>query len=97
MASRSDHDEALRLAPETPGRVVTYGDFSLGNLLFDAAGGVMGCIDVGRLGVADPYQDIAVLWQNLREFGAEGLLEATLAYPLDPARLQFHRCLDELF
>lgn len=89
--------ETEALAPERLERVVTHGDFSLGNILFDGAGAVTGCIDVGRLGVADPYQDIAILWQNLTEFGAEGLLEAELGHAFDEQRLRFHRCLDELF
>jgi aminoglycoside 3'-phosphotransferase I len=88
------------LAPVDPDRAVTHGDFSLGNILFDAAGRVTGCIDVGRAGVADPYQDIAILWQNLAEFGAKWpamlLRELGIAAP-DERRLQFHRCLDELF
>lgn len=92
--------ETERLAPAKPDRVVTHGDFSLGNILFDADGAVTGLIDVGRCGVADPYQDIAVLWQNLGEFGpaAQALLvEALEMAVLDEQRLAFHRCLDELF
>lgn len=91
-------DEASRLAPESPGRVVTHGDFSLGNFVFDEAGEVVGCIDMGRLGVADPYQDITILWNNLREFGtgAAELLSWELGIA-DERRLRFHLCLDELF
>lgn len=92
--------EAEALAGCATGRVVTHGDFSLGNLLFDGAGAVSGCIDVGRLGVADPYQDIAIFWQNLDDHGAEAqatfLRAIGIAAP-DAARLTFHRLLDELF
>jgi aminoglycoside 3'-phosphotransferase-1 len=88
------------LSPARPERVVTHGDFSLGNILFDDAGQVTGCIDVGRAGVADPYQDIAILCRNLSEFGPDWptmlLRELGIAAP-DARRLQFHRCLDELF
>lgn len=80
-------------------RVVTHGDFSLDNVFLEN-GRVTGCLDVGRLGVADPYQDVAILWNNLSEFG-HGLQEAWLsAYglmPPDTARLAFHCCLDEFF
>lgn len=81
-------------------RVVTHGDFSLGNLLFDEDGAVTGCIDVGRLGVADPYQDIAIFWQNLGDYGGDAqarfLRALGIATP-DEQRLRFHRLLDELF
>lgn len=86
--------------PPSDDRVVTHGDFSLGNLLLDEAGRVTGCIDVGRLGVADRYQDIAILWQNLAEYGAAAQAAFLAAYGVatpDEARLTFHRCLDELF
>lgn len=89
-----------RLAPCVSGRVVTHGDCSLGNLLMDAEGRVTGCIDVGRLGIADPYQDIAILWQNLGDWGsaAQATFLAKLGIDeVDERRLSFHRCLDELF
>jgi aminoglycoside 3'-phosphotransferase I len=92
--------EAEALAPAVRGRVVTHGDWSLGNLLLDEHGEVTGCIDLGRLGVADPYQDLAVMWQNLAAFGSEAQRTFLDAYGLgevDEARLGFHRCLDELF
>lgn len=80
-------------------RVVTHGDFSLGNILMQN-GHVVGCIDVGRAGVADPYQDLAILANNLSDFGAD--LEQQLfqsygqAVP-DAQRMTFHLCLDEFF
>jgi aminoglycoside 3'-phosphotransferase-1 len=50
--------------------------------------------------VADPYQDIAIFWQNLDDHGAEAqatfLRAIGIAAP-DAARLTFHRLLDELF
>lgn len=92
------HTEAI--APLQSERVVTHGDFSLGNILFDEAGQVAACIDVGGAGVADPYQDIAIPWRNLSDFGVEWpamlLLELGIAAH-DERRLQFHRCLDEMF
>lgn len=88
------------IAPSARGRVVTHGDFSLGNLMLDAAGRATGCIDVGRLGTADAYQDIAILWNNLDDHGAEAqrsFLREMGIGEVDAARLDFHRCLDELF
>jgi aminoglycoside 3'-phosphotransferase I len=92
--------EARSLAPAERGRVVTHGDWSLGNLLLDDAGAVTGCIDLGRMGLADPYQDLAIMWQNLDEFGGEAqraFLDAYGVGEVHERRLRFHRCLDELF
>lgn len=92
--------EVERLAPATRSGVVTHGDFSLGNLILDDEMRVTGCIDLGRVGVADPYQDIAILWQNLSDFGGAAqrrFLGAIGVEEPDLDRLTFHRCLDELF
>lgn len=92
-------DELATLLPLSSDRVVTHGDFSLDNILIDH-GVVTGCIDLGRVGVADRYQDLAILWNCLGEF--DPTLQALLfdAYALagfDPAKLHFHLLLDELF
>ncbi|UVO49337.1 aminoglycoside 3'-phosphotransferase [Sphingomonas sp. SUN019] len=92
-------DELVAMLPIAADRVVTHGDFSMGNLLFDD-GRVTGCIDVGRVGVADRYQDLAIFWQNLAEHGTEFQSAFLRAYgidTIDPDRLRFHCCLDELF
>lgn len=79
-------------------RVVTHGDFSTGNIFLDAEGRVTGMIDVGRLGVADRYQDLAILWNNLEEYGLGAeLLRAYGEAEPDETRLRFHLLLDELF
>lgn len=92
-------DDLCALLPFARDPVVTHGDYSMGNLLFDG-GHIAGCIDVGRLGVADRYQDLAIFWQNLGEF-APDLQEPFLRIygldAIDPQRLRFHRLLDELF
>ena len=85
--------------PLTPDPVVTHGDFSLDNLLIHD-GEVVGCIDVGRAGIADRYQDLAILWNCLGEFGASLRERLFLQYGLptpDQRKLQFHLLLDELF
>ncbi|MDT9001442.1 APH(3') family aminoglycoside O-phosphotransferase [Paucibacter sp. APW11] len=100
--------QALRptlLSPEgcehaDEGLVLTHGDYSLDNLLLDEQGHITGLIDLGRLGLADRYQDLAILWNCLAEFGP-GLQELMwasygIASP-DSARLEFHLCLDEMF
>ncbi|MBK1664469.1 APH(3') family aminoglycoside O-phosphotransferase [Rhodospirillum rubrum] len=88
-----------KLLPLSPDRVVTHGDFSLDNLLIEKDE-VVGCIDVGRLGIADRYQDIAILWNCLGEFGPDlqtKLLEAYGIGEPDRDKLLFHLLLDELF
>ncbi|WP_088182419.1 APH(3')-I family aminoglycoside O-phosphotransferase [Sphingobium sp. Z007] len=92
-------DAMNALLPFAPDPVVTHGDFSLDNLLM-ADGAVVGCIDVGRVGIADRYQDIAILWNCLGEFDAplqRRFLEQYGMHDLDHAKLQFHLMLDEFF
>jgi aminoglycoside 3'-phosphotransferase I len=87
------------LLPLAPDPVVTHGDYSLDNILLER-GRVTGCIDVGRLGVADRYQDIAVMWNCLGEFGADLQQRFLRRYGIDrpdERRLRFHLLLDELF
>lgn len=91
-----ERDMAAGLALE---RVVTHGDFSLGNVLVHD-GQVTGVIDVGRVGVADPYQDLAILHDNLAEFGTHAQQALWRSYGIecpDEARLVAHLRLDELF
>ncbi len=88
-----------QLLPINADLVVTHGDFSLDNIFLDESGAVMGCIDVGRAGVADRYQDLAILWNCLREFDP-ALAEAMFAaYGVEPDRhkIELHLVLDEFF
>ncbi len=91
--------ELMALLPLAPDPVVTHGDFSLDNILLQG-GEAIGCIDVGRVGIADRWQDLAVLWHCLGEFDAS-LRDTLLAtYGLsaaDERKLRFHLLLDELF
>lgn len=92
-------DELAGMLPIATDRVVTHGDFSMGNLLFHE-GRVSGCIDVGRAGVADRHQDLAIYWHNLGEHGPDFQAAFLRTYGIDLVdhdRLHFHRCLDELF
>jgi aminoglycoside 3'-phosphotransferase-1 len=63
-------------------------------------GAVVGCIDAGRVGIADRYQDLAILWSCLGEFDPrlqDRLLERYGIADRDQAKMQFHLMLDELF
>jgi aminoglycoside 3'-phosphotransferase-1 len=91
--------QMLAILPMNFDRVVTHGDFSLGNILIEN-GSVAGCVDVGRAGAADPYQDLAILWHNLGEFGGNLQMHLFRAYGIaepDLPKIQFHLCLDEFF
>jgi len=97
-SARAVWDEMLAALPSRFDRVVTHGDFSLDNL-FVANGEVVGCIDLGRVGVADRWQDLAILWHSLAGFGEAAAAAMLAAYgtALDQARLDFHLRLDEFF
>lgn len=72
---------------------------SLDNLLI-CEGEVAGCIDVGRTGIADRYQDLAILWNRLGEFDSllqERFFQQYGITDMDLCKLQFHLMLDELF
>lgn len=93
--------KTLRAKPALhQGVVLTHGDYSLDNVLLDERGQVTGLIDLGRVGLADPYQDLAILWNCLEEFGADLQQQMWAAYGIqtpDAERLQFYLCLDEMF
>lgn len=92
-------DAMQALLPLAPDPVVTHGDFSLDNLIIQG-GDVVGCIDVGRAGIADRYQDLAIAWNCLGEFGPALQQRFLARYGIDQVdrrRLQFHLLLDELF
>lgn len=87
------------LCPFEPDPVVTHGDFSLDNVLL-ADGGRVGCIDVGRAGIADRYQDLAIAWHCLKEFGPALQQRLLSSYGIerpDLGKIRFHLLLDELF
>jgi streptomycin 3"-kinase len=95
----------VRLAQERAQLVVCHGDLCLPNILVDpATGQVTGLIDLGRLGTADPYGDIALLLATARETWSDEAMvrradeEFAEIYgtELDPERLDFYLRLDPL-
>lgn len=90
------YQRLLAERPPDEDLVVAHGDFTPSNVL---GGGLL--IDVGGLGVADRYRDLALVERDLREdFGTEELSAFYAAYGLaepDRRRLDYYRLLDELF
>jgi aminoglycoside 3'-phosphotransferase-1 len=92
-------DEMTAELPLAEDRVVTHGDYSLDNILIED-GRVTGCIDVGRLGVGDRYQDLAILGNCLGEFDAALQAQLFRDYGIaepDRAKLRVFSNLDEFF
>lgn len=88
------------LLPLSPDLVFTHGDYSLDKVLLYAARQVTGFIDLGRLGVAARYQDLAICWNCLAEFGELAQRAFMQAYGIaepDERKLAAHLCLDEFF
>jgi aminoglycoside phosphotransferase len=88
--------------PATEDLVFTHGDYCLPNILINAERtGISGFIDLGRAGVADRYQDLALAARSLTyNFGPgwEPLLwEAYGLASVDAAKLEYYVLLDELF
>jgi streptomycin 3"-kinase len=94
-----------RLAEEEADLVVCHGDLCLPNVIIDPATyAVTGLIDLGRLGRADRYADIALLlgnsrgtWTDEREaIAADNVFADGYGAILSAARRQFYLCLDAL-
>lgn len=99
MTAQAVWDQMTALMPLVADTVVTHGDYSLDNLIL-RDGAVVGCIDVGRVGLADRYQDLAIAWNGLAEFGRplqERFLKSYGIDQLDERKLNFHLMLDEFF
>ncbi|MCA9739050.1 MAG: aminoglycoside 3'-phosphotransferase [Gemmatimonadetes bacterium] len=94
--SAADALERLwRTRPATEAAVVCHGDFCLPNVVLTESGDA-GFVDLGELGVADPWWDLAVAtWSldwNLGP-GYETLFLDTYGAAPDPARRTFYRLL----
>ena len=88
--------------------VLTHGDFCLPNIFFDGDN-VSGYIDLGKCGVADRYQDIALCYRSLK-YNAEGVYGGEVYEGIDPEmlfeyleiepdweKMKYYLLLDELF
>ncbi|NYI95166.1 streptomycin 3'-kinase [Streptomonospora nanhaiensis] len=72
LLARLEPQVERRLAQEAADAVVCHGDLCLPNIVLDPETlRVAGFIDLGRLGRADPYADLALLFATARERWAE--------------------------
>lgn len=69
--------------------VLSHGDFCLPNL-FAEAGRVTGFIDLGRMGTADRWQDLALAYRSLKH-NFEGVYSGGKRYEGFPPKLLFER------
>lgn len=79
--------------------VFTHGDFCVPNVILDH-GRLSGFVDWGNAGVADRYQDLALLSRSVIDnFGAEYEESVFKIYGIEPDRekIRFYRLIDEFF
>ncbi len=93
-------EKLLQLVPHEQHLVFTHGDYCMDNI-FVNNGELSGLIDLGRAGIADMYQDIALAIRSIRhELGME--YEALFCQEygldnLDQDKVDFYILLDEFF
>ena len=92
--------QLLKSRPAAEDLVVTHGDACLPNVLVSGEY-VEGFVDVGRSGIADRHQDLALACRSLRRNAGEAMAEHFLdTYGrdlVDSAKLAYYQVLDELF
>jgi aminoglycoside phosphotransferase len=95
--------ELLGTQPKTEDLVFTHGDFCLPNIMIHNLE-FAGFIDLGRAGIADRYQDLALMTRSLEsdlnpQFNgwSSYFLEQYGILEPDEKKLEFYRLLDEFF
>lgn len=91
--------ELIENKPATEDLVFTHGDYCVPNIILENRS-ISGFVDWGNAGIADPYQDIALLTRSVcYNFGAEYEQSVFDAYGIepDPKKIYFYRLLDEFF
>lgn len=96
LAPELIHRRLLTERPATEDLVVTHGDFTPANVLASPSGEAV-LLDVGALGTADRYVDLAVALRELPESAAADFLTAYGLTEPDQRKLDYYRLLDELF
>ena len=98
----SVYDRLLETRPASEDLVFTHGDYCLPNILMDSQyHAISGFIDLGRAGIADRHQDIALCVRSLiYNLGAQWvpLLYETYGREfVDPTKIEYYKLLDEFF
>ncbi|HEX8397539.1 MAG TPA: APH(3') family aminoglycoside O-phosphotransferase [Pyrinomonadaceae bacterium] len=91
--------ELIATRPTSEDLVFTHGDYCLPNVLFKDWQ-ISGFVDWGRAGVADRYQDIALLARSVcYNFGEKWTPFVFEALKIEPdwERIEFYKLLDEFF
>ncbi len=96
------YSELLRDKPTSEDLVFTHGDYCLPNILLDPkTETISGFIDLGRAGIADRHQDIALCTRSLTYNLGDGWTD--LLYDLygisyiDEDKIEYYKLLDEFF
>ena len=78
--------------------VFTHGDFCFENI-FAKNGHINGLIDLGKAGIADRWQDLAICIRELDDLNPNysNLLLSKLGIEKDDFKLKYYMLLDELF
>ncbi|QBD78879.1 aminoglycoside 3'-phosphotransferase [Ktedonosporobacter rubrisoli] len=102
LGVRQLYAQLLQARPASEDLVFTHGDFCLPNILIDREEmRVNGFIDLGRCGIADRYQDIALACRSLAfNLGPEWIPQFLDAYGLSSVeqdKVHFYQLLDEFF
>ena len=91
--------ELERLRPASEDLVVCHGDYCFPNVLLDEAGAITGFLDLGELGVADRWWDVAVgAWSTTWNVGPgyEDVFYEAYGIERDDDRITFYRLLYDL-
>ncbi len=88
--------ELERLRPASEDLVVCHGDYCFPNVLLDDAGAITGYLDLGELGIADRWWDVAIgAWSTTWNVGPgwEDLFYEAYGIERDDERITFYRLL----
>jgi kanamycin kinase/aminoglycoside 3'-phosphotransferase-2 len=105
MTAEQVYERLVAERPADEDLVVTHGDFTPANVLAPPATGLREggaaaepvLVDVGALGIADRYVDLAIVLRELEGQAAADFLEAYGPVEPDRAKLAYYRLMDELF
>ncbi len=96
------YQRLLEQRPTNEDLVLTHGDFCLPNIIIEK-NSVVGVIDLGRAGIADRYQDIALILRSMASkmnpsfHGCTDIFTYEYGIDLESDKLEYYCLLDEFF